>query len=112
MFGRMFWNEATQRTKNGQPDQSTTGVASASSAQRATSSPIHCPTGRPSIGPIASSITGTIRIAPTINRCVKSTSSGSGPDGAADGLIGSSAMPQIGQVPGPSCTISGSIGQV
>jgi hypothetical protein len=41
----------------------------------------------------------------------KSVSSGFSPSSRL-GIIGSSAMPQIGQVPGPSCTISGSIGQV
>jgi hypothetical protein len=31
---------------------------------------------------------------------------------SADGIIGSSAMPQIGQLPGASRTTSGCIGQV
>ncbi len=47
----------------------------------------------------------------TISRRVMSTSSGFGPSSAV-GVIGSSAMPQIGQDPGPSRTISGCIGQV
>ena len=42
---------------------------------------------------------------------LKSTSSGLGP-ASGDGTMGSSAMPQIGQSPGASRTISGSIGQV
>ena len=50
--------------------------------------------------------------APTQNRRVKSTSSGFGPSSAAGIPIGSSAIPQIGQSPGPSRTISGCIGQV
>ena len=47
----------------------------------------------------------------TKSRRVMSTSSGFGPSSAV-GVIGSSAMPQIGQDPGPSRTISGCIGQV
>ena len=47
----------------------------------------------------------------TQSRRVMSTSSGLGPSSAV-GVIGSSAMPQIGQDPGPSRTISGCIGQV
>jgi hypothetical protein len=41
----------------------------------------------------------------------KSRSSGSS-SSSAEGIIGSSAMPQIGQCPGASRTISGCIGQV
>ncbi len=40
-----------------------------------------------------------------------SASSGLGPASAV-GISGSSAMPQIGQEPGPSCRTSGCIGQV
>jgi hypothetical protein len=45
------------------------------------------------------------------NRRVIATSSGSGAVSSA-GTRGSSAMPQIGQVPGASRTISGCIGHV
>ena len=45
------------------------------------------------------------------NRRVMSASSGLGPVSAVM-LSGSSAIPQIGQAPGPSCRISGCIGQV
>ena len=48
---------------------------------------------------------------PTQKRRVISASSGL-PASPAVGVIGSSAMPQIGQLPGPSRTISGCIGQV
>ena len=48
----------------------------------------------------------------TQSRRVKSTSSGFGPSSPVGTPIGSSAMPQIGQSPGPSRTISGCIGQV
>jgi hypothetical protein len=47
----------------------------------------------------------------TQKRLVKSTSSGLGPSSAL-GIIGSSAMPQIGQEPGLSRMISGCIGHV
>jgi hypothetical protein len=40
-----------------------------------------------------------------------SRSSGLGPSSAVT-VTGSSAMPQIGQAPGPGCRISGCIGQV
>ena len=48
---------------------------------------------------------------PTQKRRVMSRSSGLGPLSAVT-ITGSSAMPQIGQAPGPTCRISGCIGQV
>ena len=48
---------------------------------------------------------------PIQNRRVMSTSSALGPL-AAPTLTGSSAMPQIGQTPGPTCRICWCIGQV
>ena len=50
---------------------------------------------------------GTDRTALTQKRRVKSTSSGLGPSSPVGTPIGSSAMPQIGQEPGLSRTISG-----
>ena len=47
----------------------------------------------------------------TMSRRVKSISSGFSASSAGTPM-GSSAMPQIGQLPGPSCTISGCMGQV
>ncbi len=47
----------------------------------------------------------------TFNRRVRSMSSGLSPISVGT-PIGSSDMPQIGQWPGPSLTISGCIGQV
>ena len=52
---------------------------------------------------------GTDKAAEIPMRRVKSASSGKG---AVEGVIGSSAMPHLGQVPGVSWTTSGSIGQV
>ena len=111
MFRLRLMTDLTPRTKNGQPDHNTTGVARASSAQAAMPSPIHLRTGRPSMGPIASSRTGTVSAAPIRKRRVKSTSSGLGPWSPTGTPIGSSAMPQLGQSEGPSDTISGHMGQ-
>ena len=55
--------------------------------------------------------TGSVRIADTTSRRVMSRSSGSS-SSPAWAIIGSSAIPHFGQVPGESCTISGCIGQV
>src|SRR3954447_21810371 len=55
---------------------------------------------------------GTESAAPTQKRRVMSANSGLGSSAPATAVIGSSAMPQIGQAAGPSRTISGCIGQV
>ena len=60
---------------------------------------------------IAMTSSGADRTTPTQKRRDISASSGL-PSSPAVGVIGSSAMPQIGQLPGPSRTISGCIGQV
>ena len=49
---------------------------------------------------------------PIQKRRVKSTSSGFGPSSPVGTPLGSKAIPQIGQSPGPTCSISGCIGQV
>jgi len=54
-------------------------------------------------------MSGTAAAAEIHIRRVKSVSSSLG---SSDGTIGSSAMPQIGQEPGPCWRISGCIGQV
>ena len=54
---------------------------------------------------------GSVSASPIQNRRVMSTSSGFGPPSAVMDS-GSSAMPQIGQFPGPSWRTSGCIGQV
>ena len=112
MLRRSVRNEVQPRTRKGHPHHSTTGVASTSSSQRAVRAPIQASTGSPSIGPIATRASGTVSAAPTAKRRRKSTSSGFGPSSAAGTPLGSSAMPQIGQLPGPTCSISGCIGQV
>ena len=55
--------------------------------------------------------TGTLSAAPSQKRRVKSKSSGLGPASAV-ATSGSSAMPQIGQWPGPIWRICGCIGHV
>ncbi len=98
------------RTKNGQPAHSTTGVASISCSQFEVCwpmewlSPVRCP-------PISSTNTGTASARPIQNRRLMSISSSFGPASAL-ASNGSSAMPQIGQEPGPTWRISGCIGQV
>ena len=54
---------------------------------------------------------GRTRTAPTMKRRRMSTYSALGPS-STEMVFGSSAMPQIGQSPGPTCSISGCIGQV
>ena len=61
--------------------------------------------------PIVRMRRGTESTADTQKRRVKSASSGLGGVWAVI-TAGSSAMPQIGQAPGPTCLISGCIGQV
>ena len=78
----MVRNERQPRTRNGQPHQRTTGVARSSSSQRAARAPSQASTGRPSIGPIARTTSGTVSAAPTAKRRRKSTSSGFGPSSA------------------------------
>jgi len=107
MFGWRLRIERTQRTKNGQPAHSTTGALSTSSSQ------VRRPTGIASkrCPNIASTSTTTVNGSVHQNRRRKSISSGFS-SSSIDGSIGSSAMPQIGQSPGASRTISGCIGQV
>ena len=63
------------------------------------------------ISAIESKKSGTVRTRQIQNRRLMSSSSGSSSSSAAT-VIGSSAIPQIGQEPGRSRTISGCIGQV
>ena len=110
MLRLRFAIDCQPRTKKGQPAQSTTGVPNSSWSQfeaaRGTrcASPSRCP-------PISSAKTGTVSARPIQNRRVKSTSSGFGPVSAV-ATSGSSAMPQIGQEPGPTWRTCGCIGQV
>src|SRR3546814_7401796 len=98
--------DAQARWKNGRPDQSTTGVASANwiQADRRGGSRA-CISNR--CAPIAITKSGTVKIAPITNRRRKSTYSGFG-SGSTETVVGSSAIPQIGQLPelgrAPVCT--------
>ena len=60
---------------------------------------------------MSSTTTGTVSAAPIHSRRVMSTSSSFGPWSSV-GASGSSAMPQIGQLPGPVWRTSGCMGQV
>ena len=111
MLGERLTSDAQNRRKNGSAAHSTTGVASTSSIQLSTCAPSQPRKSSPTTSPIDSTRIGALSAAETISRRVKSTSSGLGPS-SSDATIGSSAMPQIGQSPGPSCTICGCIGHV
>ena len=112
MFGLIFRNDAQQRLNTGQPAQSTTGVAIASWSQCASPRGIAWPRSRPSRwSPITQTSSGSESAALTQKRQVMSRSSSLGRSSTLT-TLGSSAMPQIGQSPGPTCSISGCIGQV
>jgi hypothetical protein len=112
MLRLRFTSEAQPRSKNGQPPQSTTGVASTSCTHPAAGLVSHSPAPPSgSISPMARNSTGAVRARLIQNRRVMSSSSGlrSSP---AVATRGSRAMPQIGHVPGPGRTTSGCIGHV
>ena len=111
MLRYRFTTDAQPRWKNGQPPHSTTGVASASSTQFLAGPGIIRPRGLPgSISETMNSRMGSVASAETKNRLVMSSSSGLRSSTLT--TRGSRAMPQIGQEPGSSRTISGCIGQV
>ena len=99
--------ERTQRTRNGQPAQSTTGVARANSIQTRTCGASQSAPCRNMASTKTLAVSGRLRQ----KRRLKSRSSLSS-SSPSPGISGSNAMPQIGQVPGPSWRISGSIGQM
>ena len=107
MFRFRVRTDAIPRTKKGQPAHKMTGVARASSTQlRVVASRLahRWPN-------MARAKTMIVAGKDTQKRRVKSASSGVS-SSSSEGIIGSSAMPHLGQVPGPSWTISGCIGQV
>src|SRR5678815_4471547 len=110
IFGLRFTTDCQARSKNGQPPQSTTGVASASSIQIRTL--IGNNRAKPGINSlIPMTNTGTVNRVLTQNLRRISTSSGfSSSD--KETVRGSKAIPQIGQLPGASRMISGCMGQV
>ena len=102
---------AQPRSKKGAPHQSTTGVARTSSTQSSHDAETTAKAPGAKCRPIATTASGTVSAPATRRRRRKSRYSSEGPSVSAIPL-GSSAMPQIGQVPGPTCSTSGCIGQV
>jgi len=110
MLRLRFLSDARPRAKNGWPHHSATGVARTSWTQLDAWGAIHL--WRPARWPpISRAKTGAASARPIQNRRVMSASSGLGPL-SAEASSGSSAMPQIGQLPGPTCRTCGCIGQV
>jgi hypothetical protein len=93
-------SERQPRWKKGQPAQSTTGVASANSIQAAAAGDTRWWIAGSKWPPISNTITGTDSTRPIHRRRVMSASSGFGTASAVTSN-GSSAMPQMGQAPGP-----------
>jgi hypothetical protein len=111
MFSRRERIDSQPRTKKGQPPQSTTGVPSASWIQLRAAGGKRSASGTAcSMASIAMAKTGAVSSALTARRRLMSSSSGLPSAAAPD--AGSSAIPQIGHVPGASRLISGCIGQV
>ena len=109
MLRLRFTSDCQARTKKGHPPHSTTGVASASSNHPRPPDDARRSRGRPgSRSPMAIAASGTVRTTPAQNRRVMSISSGFSASSAAS--RGSSAIPQIGHVPGESRTICGCMG--
>ena len=108
MFGLRRTSEAQKRSKNGQPPQSTTGVAKTNSIALRAPGANRNPSASPNIERTS---TGNDNAALTQNRRRIESYSGSASTSAKTS-IGSSAIPHFGHTPGPICTISGSIGQV
>ena len=112
MLRLRFSTDCQPRTKNGQPPHSTTGVDNANSNQcsgRGAMSPF-TRSGKNS-APIARTNTGSASAVLIQKRRVMSISSAFS-SSAPVAVMGSSAMPHLGQEPGSSRTISGCIGQV
>ena len=110
MFRLRFFTDATARMKNGQPAQSTTGVPSSSCTQFEVCCAMRWWRSK-TWPPISRANTGSVSAVPIQKRRVMSRSSGLSPVSAV-ASTGSSAMPQMGQLPGPIWRICGCIGQV
>ncbi len=111
IFKWPVFTDCTARTRNGQPAQNTTGVASKNSAQ------YHCwilLSAGNSDGAISSNMaiknTGNVNTPPIMKRFNMSLYSLL--SGSTSTVVASKAIPQIGQSPGSSCMTSGCIGQV
>src|SRR5580704_4921124 len=100
------------RSKKGHAPHRTTGAARMNSIHCTVLGESTCMRGMPgSMSAIPRISTGSVSAAQTQKRRDISASSGLG--GSAEVTVrGSSAIPQIGQAPGPGRTISGCIGQV
>ncbi len=104
-------SESQARWKKGQPAQRTTGVLRANWSQREVS----LMTQAGGLGrrcAIARRKTGRLRAAPIHMRRDMSSSSLVSSSSPLETVLGSRAMPQMGQLPGVGCSIWGCIGQV
>ena len=112
MFRWPVTSDLNPRSKNGQPAQSTTGVARTSCSHECAVGPSQRSTGTPIIGSIDTRNTGSVSAAAIQNLRVMPRSSGSSSPASSVSVFGSRSMPHFGQAPGPICSISGCIGQV
>ena len=112
MLGDRLTSDCQARTKKGRPPHSTTGDARASSTKFRIPWGSKWLIGSPGIKwPIPMTTRGRLRSAVTRKRRAMSVSSGFSSSSRLT-VRGSSAIPQIGQFPGPARTICGCIGQV
>src|SRR3984885_8447439 len=109
---RLRWRiEDQPRSKNGQPAHRTTGVANANSSQRSNWPLNLFWSGWPgNTSETMTASSGRVRATPIQRRRVMLANSGFAESVAT--TSSSSAIPQIGQSPGPSRSISGCMGQV
>src|SRR5580692_6626176 len=113
IFRLRVTSDRPPRTKNGQPPHKTTGVARINSIHCHALGEANCISAE-SPGNMSAMVTtriGIVSATETQNLRVISTSSGFFSSSTLI-VLGSSAIPQIGQDPGASRTISGCIGQV
>src|SRR5215469_12020464 len=112
MLGLRLTSEVQKRSKNGRPQQSTTGVASTSSSQGRRGPSRACKNGCGQIIlPMATANRGMVKIVAIQKRNLISRNSGFSFCREVK-VRDSSAMPQMGHDPGWDRTISGCIGQV
>jgi hypothetical protein len=112
MFGRRATIESQPRAKSGSAAQPSTGAASASCSQPMAGVPMRRSSAWPaSMSPMLRSNSTALNAAATrVRRSMSARSAAKG--SSALGPSGSSAMPQIGHVPGPTWRTSGCIGHV
>src|SRR5262245_38537958 len=112
MLGLRFTIDSHPRWKNGNPPQRTTGAVSNNWSTARKPGEIPLCSGCPGIiSDIPVKKTGIVKSKLNQNLLVMSFNSGFS-SSSAEAVIGSKAIPQIGQEPGPSRTICGCIGQV